>query len=82
MGFFGGSTRHGQTWRDELRGEEFALRLVESNRLNPRWPSVTDAEIDALKQRIAGLRQLAKEEAQAVSMDTAEIPLFLQRQMD
>lgn len=82
MGFFGGTTQHGHTWSDELRDEEFALRFIEFNRQNPRFTTVTDAQLDALIQRIAGLRKLAKEEAQAVPMDTAEIPLFLRRQAD
>lgn len=83
MGFFGRTTRHGQTWRDELGEEEFALRLIESNRKNPRWPTITDEEIDALKARIAYLRPLAKQEADAgtaVAMRDIEIPLFLRRQ--
>lgn len=82
MGFFGGSTRHGQTWSDELSGEEFALRLIESNRENPRFPVVTDAEIEALKTRIERLRELAKKEGPAVPFEAIEIPLFLRRQAD
>ena len=81
MGFFGSSTRHGQTWNDELRSEEFALRLVESNRQNPRFPAVTDAEIQALKKRIETLRELAKKETTGPTQDV-EIPAFLRNYAD